>query len=221
MADRADGVRCTAHSKQTGEPCKLPPSPGHAVCRFHGARSPQARRKATERQQHAEAERIMRMLGEPIETTPAEALLDTVKRTAGYVAFIREQVAQIDADDLVWGVTKETDGHVVVGTTRDATVEATTDSVREAKPNVWLALLGEWQDRLVKTCAAALNAGIEERRVRLAEQQGALVADVVRGIADDILAALTAAGIGGDQLPAVFATALADAAPRRLRLLTA
>jgi hypothetical protein len=99
---------------------------------------------------------------------------------------------QVEADDLVWGRTKETDGHVVVGTTRDATLQATTDSTREAKPNAWLTLLGEWQDRLVKTCTAALSAGIEERRVRLAEQQGALVADVIRGVLADLLAALTA-----------------------------
>jgi hypothetical protein len=202
-------VRCAARSKQTGERCKLPPTAGHNVCRFHGSRSPQAKAAAEQRRQRTEAERVMRMLGEPIDTTPAEALLDTVKRTAGYVAFLREQVAQVEADELVWGRTKETDGHAVVGTGPRATLQATTDQVREAKPNAWLTLLGEWQDRLVKTCTACLTAGIEERRVRLAEQQGALVADVIRGVLADL-------GLNAEQSALV-----AEVVPRHLRLLTA
>jgi hypothetical protein len=35
----------------------------------------------------------MRRFGEPIDTTPSEALLDTVKWTAGYVAWLRDKVA--------------------------------------------------------------------------------------------------------------------------------
>jgi hypothetical protein len=202
-------TRCAARSKRTHEQCGQYVTGGATVCRWHGGEAPQSKSAAGRRRQQQEAERIMRMLGEPIDTTPAEALLDTVKRTAGYVAFLRERVAEVDAADLVWGVTKEKDGHVVVGTTRDATLEATTDSTREAKPNAWLTLLGEWQDRLVKTCTAALSAGIEERRVRLAEQQGALVADVIRGVLADL-------GLSAEQSAKV-----AEIVPRHLRLLTA
>lgn len=192
-----DHLRCTAKSKQTHNRCGAARTPGLTVCRWHGGAAPQVKRKAEERRQQQEAERIMRMLGEPIDTTPAEALLDTVKRTAGYVAFLRDRVAEVDAEDLVWGKTREKDGGDDRGTTY------------ESKPNAWLALLGEWQDRLVKTCTAALSAGIEERRVRLAEQQGALVADVIRGILDDL-------GLTPEQTALV-----ADVVPRRLRLLTA
>lgn len=31
--------QCTAKSKQTGERCKLPPTPGRNVCRFHGGKT--------------------------------------------------------------------------------------------------------------------------------------------------------------------------------------
>ena len=40
------------------------------------------------------------------------------------------------------------------------------------------------QDRLARYATAALRAGVEERRVRLAEDQGALVAQVIRRILD-------------------------------------
>lgn len=38
--------RCTAHSKQTGEPCGNRPAKGKDVCRFHGAKSTGAKDKA-------------------------------------------------------------------------------------------------------------------------------------------------------------------------------
>lgn len=31
--------QCTANSRQTGERCKLPPTPGRNVCRFHGGKT--------------------------------------------------------------------------------------------------------------------------------------------------------------------------------------
>jgi hypothetical protein len=73
---------------------------------------------------------------------------------------------------------------------------------------------------LVRCAAEAIRAGIDERRVRLAEQQGAQVADTLKGIADAVLRALVAAGLG-EELAAVFTSTLEVEAPRHLRLLTA
>lgn len=42
-------TRCTAHSKQTGEPCKNPPMNGQKTCRMHGGATMAARAKAQER----------------------------------------------------------------------------------------------------------------------------------------------------------------------------
>lgn len=42
-------TRCTAHSKQTGEPCKNPPMNGSSTCRMHGSATKAARAKAQER----------------------------------------------------------------------------------------------------------------------------------------------------------------------------
>jgi hypothetical protein len=145
----------------------------------------------------------MRRFGGPIDTTPTEALLDTVKWTAGYVGWLREQVAGKPDEDgtaprddeLVWGKTREKSGGEDWGSTF------------EAKPSVWLQLLGEWSDRLVKVCDTAIRAGIEERRVRIAEQQGALVADVIRKVLDDL------------ELTPEQAARAGEVVPRRLRLL--
>lgn len=172
---------CSAHivggtqPARKGHPCTRNPMNGLSVCPMHGGRAAAARavNRATNTQSKALA--TLRRFGEPVNTTPTEALLDTVKWTAGYVAWLRDKVAGTRNDEsLVWGVTREKRGGDDWGTTS------------EAGPNVWLKLLGEWSDRLVRVCEAAIKAGVEERRVRLAEQQGALIADVIKAILADL-----------------------------------
>lgn len=158
--------------KRLPEPrgCQAAPLSGQSVCQKHGGLSPGGQAAGQRRTVERKAEHLMRRFGGPVETTPTEALLDTVKWTAGYVAWLRDKVAAVSADErLVWGQTRRTTGERASVT-------------HEAGVNPWLALLGEWSDRLVKVCAEAIRAGIEERRVRLAEAQGALVADVIRKI---------------------------------------
>lgn len=213
------GQACTAHVKndrETGErlpvlrPCTHAPINGLHVCWNHGGAKKSARAAGQRRHTEQQAEKVMRRFGEPINTTPTEALLETVRWTAGYVAWLRDKVAAVESDEaLIWGVTKETEGDMSVGYGPKATLERGESKVSEAKPNAWLALLGEWHDRLVKICSAAISAGIEERRVRIAEQQGALVADVIKAILADL-------GLTGEQQAKV-----AEVVPKHLRLLTA
>lgn len=175
-----DGPACAGHRSRNhptdpGGPCANSPMHGQTVCHAHGGRAPQNRTAAKARQAEADAEKALRRFGEPVDTTPTEALLDAVKWTAGYVAWLREKVASITSDEkLVWGQTRNKVG----GEDRGVTYEA--------GPNAWLVLLGTWHDRLVRICAEAIKAGVAERQVRLAEQQGALVADVIRKILGDL-----------------------------------
>lgn len=173
------GRPCKGHHSvnhpEPGTPCTGAAMIGQEVCHSHGGRAPQNRRAAQARIAEEQAEKVLRRFGEPVDTTPSEALLDTVRWTAGYVAWLRRKVAEVDDDDaLIWGVTRNKSGGEDHGLTE------------EAKPNAWLALLGEWHDKLVKVCAETLRAGVEERRVRLAESQGEMVAEVIRAILTDL-----------------------------------
>lgn len=167
-----DDLRCTANAKSGGR-FKNPVVPGTRVCRFHGGAAPQVREAGLRRIAMADAKLAAEQLGLLIDISPEQALLDEVQRCAGMLAFYQarvEELADVNTNSLVWGLTKVKVGGEDGGETF------------EAARSVWLQLFNEERDRLVKVCAAALRAGIEERRVKLAEQQGILVAAVIRRI---------------------------------------
>jgi hypothetical protein len=143
---------------------------GEGACKLHGGSTRSVTKGARENMARA----LVESYGRKIETTPSEAMLDEVKWTAGHVAWLREKVRELEEDDLIWGKTKEKTGGDDWGSTE------------QAVPNVWLALYQQERTHLVKVCADALRIGIEERRVKLAEQDGALVAQALRGILADL-----------------------------------
>lgn len=194
---------CQAHKKAArgGGPCLATPVPGGTVCKWHGGNSPRAQAAATQRLATIAAAEQVARLGVRVDVHPAEALIDLVHWTAGEVAYWRTQVVIIEEgggrEALTWGVTKEKSGGDDFATTQ------------EAKPHIAYVMLRDASDRLAQYAAAALKAGVDERRVKLAEQQGALVADVIKGV----LAALNLTPEQQALVPTIV--------PQQLRLLTA
>ena len=201
MTPRQEPVKCKAR-KQDGTRCGAWPIRGAEVCRVHGGRAPQVKAAAARRLAEQAAQQAVRTLGLPVDISPTEALLEEVRWTAGHVAWLRSRVQELaeepthrrvsfDGEDedlletpgqrgaLTWGTTKVKTGGDDAGTTQ------------EAKPSIWYELYARKRTHLIKVCDAAIRAGVEERRVRLAEQQGDLLALAIRrileafGLADD------------------------------------
>lgn len=168
---------CGAKNKKA-EPCGLSPVPGATRCGRHGGKAPQvkaaAQRRLAEQEAKEQMTKAVRTLGLPIDVDPGKALLDEIHWTAGHVAWLRDKVQELEAEQLVWGKTQHDDG---VGP--QGVVDVTTE---KAAPSVWYDLYLKEREHLAKVCALALRAGIEERKVKLAESQGLLVADVIRRI---------------------------------------
>ena len=175
--------RCQRRSKnRDGAQCGGIAMRGQDVCHFHGGSSPQAKAKAKERLTEEKARQLVATYGRKIETTATDALLEEVQWTAGHVAWLRQRVQEIESaasgmdgqHPLVWGKVREKTGGQDWGQTE------------ESAPNIWLKLYQQERAHLVKVCSEAIKAGIEERRIKLAEKHGELVAQAIREILDDL-----------------------------------
>jgi hypothetical protein len=168
-------AQCNASSKQTGKQCGASAAIGLEKCATHCGLSKEKREAvAAAFLAGQEARKAVVTFGLPRDISPAEALLEEVRYSAGHVAWLRQRVAELEADDLVWGVREEVE--------KNATEFQGTDTTSAAAVNVWLELYYRERKHLVEVTKAAISAGIEERRVRLAEAQGEIVVEVIRRI---------------------------------------
>ena len=141
---------------------------GQEVCASHGGRAPQNRRAAERR---LAGEEIRDRLGVPLEIDPLDAVIAAVHEAAGNVAYLRGLVG----DD-------ENRGRFITPLGMSVVVE----------------LYNEERDRLARYSKLALDAGIDERRLRVDE--GRIVA---LGAAVD--AAITDVGLDPEQREALRA----------------
>jgi len=170
---------CNAKKRQGEGHCKKPAGwgtdhVGAGLCKLHGGST----KRHTKHAQKILAERALATYGLPIETGPVEALLQEVHRTAGHVAWLAERVQMLKEKELVWNKTRAID--------KTATEHPGIDTTESAVQNAWLQLYKDERKHLVDVTKAAIAAGIEERRVKLAETQGQMLASVIRAILDDL-----------------------------------
>lgn len=164
---RTAGTRCKATAKSSGRQCGNPPIKGGTVCEIHGGSAPAVRARAGVR-----AELANWGLGDAC-ADPGEVLLRLVTQSAA-----RAQRYAAELEDLV----------------------AESESLRKALiGEAWgeFGQVGEYvrglaqleaaeRDRCANFATKAIAAGLAERQVRLAERQGAVMAEVIRRILADL-----------------------------------
>lgn len=155
--------QCLGHSKRDGKHCGDAAAIGHTVCRRHGARTPQAKAAAERRIADDAARRAAAVYGLPIEVDPHEALLQELHRTAGHVAWLGAELEALPSKGFLYQRTKD-------GWRPAAQVE-----VYQAE-----------RKHLASVAAACLKAGVEERRVQIAQQQADVLVTVLRGVLSDL-----------------------------------
>lgn len=193
---------CGAKKRQGEGSCTRPAGwgtdhAGEGSCKLHGGSTPTVSKGALDRLHERQVREMADTYGLPVDTTPEQAILDEVRRTAGHVRWLEEQVHALTRGELTWGITKVKEGGDDAGVTE------------EAVPHALLRLYQAERAHLVKVCAEAIRCGIEERRVRLAESQGNLVAEALRRILEDL------------RLSPEQQARVAQVVPQRLRELTA
>lgn len=171
MSDHgSDGPReqCRAKTRNGGT-CKQPA--GHGTthvgvgrCKLHGGASPQAERGGRAELERRRAAIAVSTYGLPRDVSPHQALEEELHRTAGHVAWLSLVVQDLEKEDL-WQ-------RVGGGEYSDA----------EAKASIWVKLYAEERAHLTRVAKTCADVGIDERRVRVLEQAGEQLAQVVRGI---------------------------------------
>jgi hypothetical protein len=170
--------KCT-HGKGTDHRCKAWPIRGGVVCIAHGGAAPQVRAKAAVRDE------VMHWGLGDAHTDPGETLLRLVSQSAARVqALSAELHGMVDGDDS---------GSLRKALVADIWIPSETGEKYKAGEYVraLAKLEAEERDRCATFCAKAIAAGLAERQVRLAERQGALIAELLRSVMDDPQLGLT------------------------------
>lgn len=165
--DIPDDKRCTAKSKQTGNRCGNWAVKGLKVCRFHGVNKA-AKAKAKTNVALGKVKILMDKVGNVAED-PLQGLLEEVTRSAIAVLIFEGLVSDLESKEL-YGP----------------------NHLKDGTPHVLLRMYGEERDRHARYCKMALDAGVAERQVQLAEEQGAMIARVISEVLDDPALEMTA-----------------------------
>jgi hypothetical protein len=165
-------MKCTAHTA-AGNACKLDAIRGALVCHKHGGSAPHVKANAAVR-----AEVMSWGLNDALLVDPGETLLKLVSQSAA-----RAQRYAVELEQLV----DESD------TLRAALVAQAYGEFGPVGEYVrgLVTLEAQERERCANWATKAIAAGLAERQVRLAEKQGALLADFLRGVLADPALGLT------------------------------
>lgn len=168
---------CGAHTRN-GTPCQQPAGKGtdHAgvgPCSLHdgtywGERQGRQSKKAQKITEqlvldYVERNRMAGVYGTPQDIDPHTALLQEVQRTAGHVEWLRQLITEIGEEDP--------------NNRNHALSQWTPLGIQ---PSVWISLYQEERKHLVKVSTAAINAGVAERHVQIAQDQARMLAMVIK-----------------------------------------
>lgn len=200
---------CAAKSSKTGKPCGNPPMHGATVCRMHGGSAPQVRSAAERRLAKARAGESAGELAELLEAydTPTTLMDDMVEgvRLLGLKAKALHFLAgelQLEPKvrvDVEYG---ERGAEYTTWANENAALWGA-DHSGDAKPHVLVEMARVWTVDWLKACKLALDAGIDQRRLELDQGQARQIANVIRGLADALLALVVE--LAGDRREAIEA----------------
>lgn len=148
---------------------------GLGACSRHGGGTPSANLAAA----RAMAAKVM---GTPVDVSPHEALLYCVQITAAAVIYCNDMIGELVTalatptivTDREWSGGEEGGGFSTQVVTRDKEM------------NIWIRVRDEYVDRLAKFAKMAIDAGVEERLVRIAEKTAEFMRPVLQAIFDEL-----------------------------------
>ncbi len=162
---------------------------GVGPCKAHGGSFPTVERHAERLLADQAAVRQLAQFGmATTEADPETVLLDLVSEAAGNVMWLGNQVnALAEEREEASGTARwaKTTGYAkgarLFGAKVAVDAQGNEHEIGEEE-RAMVRLYGQWADRLAKYAKAALDAGIEKRRVEMAERQGETIVVVVNNV---------------------------------------
>lgn len=170
-------AKCGARSRQTGEPCQHAAGygtshVGFGRCKHHGG--------STRSQTVAAIKEEMAMrsvpMGVPIETDPFDALLRCIWISAGEVQYCSERISELDPTEVLVRFKEQQDG------SEGGYVKTTT----EVQLHAWIIARRHALDALARYSKMAIDAGVAERQVALAERVGGMIGTLVSAVLGEL-----------------------------------
>lgn len=168
--------QCAGHVKSEGDRrCRRPPTRGTHVCSKHGGATPQLLEKLEKARyiesREGEIAQLLDVCDLP-DQHPIEGLLEVVRHSGKMFRMLEGLVADLKTDP--------TRDHVILGMNDDGEPVYRAvygddglwglDANGNMAPHVLVNLYEKWAGIYARACKMALDAGIDERRVQLAEQ---------------------------------------------------
>jgi hypothetical protein len=177
---------------------------------MHGGAAKQVRAAGRRNVALAAIKEQLTSLGGSIDVDPAEAMLAMVREAAWNVAYLRELVSALrgGVDDAEGQYVLNADGVAELHPSyvgAQIAVRLAPDDWR-ADPHVLVKMYNDERDRLVKFAKLCRDAGVQERQVQIAEEQGRWLATVL----DLVLDQLNLTEAQRDRLPAIMGRVVAE-----------
>jgi hypothetical protein len=154
---------------------------GHGHCRYHGGNSPGGVKMADRELAYATA-RTLHLPADDPDADPSALMLALVREQAGIVAWLREEVGKLTPEALVRGTRYVRRTTTTVGQFPGETTVTEAGQTEHVLSVMYARERRIYADVLAKVIAA----GIAQRHVDLAEQQGELAGRLVTGILSDL-----------------------------------
>jgi hypothetical protein len=186
MTANGNGYAKCGKRTKSGKDCTRPAGWGtsHAgvgPCKLHLGNTPS--------QIKASAKELARVMGSPVDVTPHEALIWCVQTAAGEAHYCTLKIQELAEEDAIGHPESHVDKELQQvygeeGAELYNHLEQTTKHPIEL--NIWIRSRREAMDRLARYSKMALDAGVEERRVRMAEQFAQLMVPALQGLLDGL-----------------------------------
>ena len=193
MSVSPDENRCIHKANATGERCRRKATKGTTVCCVHGARAPQVKRAIAKKQAQEAALKyasgVMKRQG--VDMDPAQHLVGALYEAQGMKAYFGAFVARLDEESQAQakGGLRGVLQYSLPDDELDELAVSSNEMLLgfnrhgEAQIHPFVEQFNLWFDKHLKAADMCLKAGIAERKVKLAEEQGQIMVRIIRGMA--------------------------------------